>query len=164
MATPSDKTIIEAVEALINSRTWSERRLIIEAKRDILLTDAAEQVLNNMIQQPNGDADSTQILEECSNLLVRSQQVGIESAFAEHLLFEDIQTLLNESERLTSPNDLPRKVEIYCEALGRIDHNTYPQLWAYLHASLATSLARDPWERLENLEQAILHFQQVLTV
>src|SRR5947207_1819107 len=100
MAPPPDKTTLEAVEALVNAQTWSERRQIVEAKHDILLTDDAEQVLNDMLQLVNDDENATQMLEEYRNLLVSCRQVGIESAFAEHLLLEDIHALLAESERL----------------------------------------------------------------
>ena len=165
MAEPSQNQIAEAVESFINAQTWEECKRIVEAKRDLLLTDAADQVFASALEQYRDDANITQFLEDHRDLLMRCQHDGIEIAFADRLHSEELQSLLNEIERLSNPSDMSRRADLCRAALRLVKSDTQPQLWAYLHFRLAISSAQSlQGESADNLEQAISHYEQALEV
>jgi tetratricopeptide (TPR) repeat protein len=166
MAEPSQNQIAEAVGSFINAQTWEECKSIVEAQRNLLLTDAADLILASMLEQRRDNANATTLLEERQELLARCRRDGIEGAFADHLpTDESLKQLLYEIEQLSSPNDLSRRVELCWTALRLVDRDAQAKLWAALQNELANSLVQNPQgERAENLEQAILHYQQALEV
>jgi hypothetical protein len=49
MAKPSQEQIAKAVDAFVNAPTWKESKHIVEAQRDILFTEAADQFLASLL-------------------------------------------------------------------------------------------------------------------
>jgi hypothetical protein len=82
---PSQKQITEAVLAFINARTWADCKQIVEARRDILLTDAAEQLMATLLEQYRGNEETTAVLQDHRVLLARCRRQGIDAAFADRL-------------------------------------------------------------------------------
>ncbi|MBN2549545.1 MAG: CHAT domain-containing protein [Anaerolineales bacterium] len=77
----------------------------------------------------------------------------------------DLRPILEALAQPARLSDMPRRVNLCLQALGMIERNTQPELWAVLEGELANSLAQNPLgERAENLEQAISHYQQALEV
>src|SRR5262249_44525232 len=154
------------VRSFINAQTWEECKSIVEAQRDLLLTDAADLILASMLEQRRDNANATAILEERQELLARCRRDGIMGAFADHLPNdESLKQLLSEIEQLSSLNDLSHRVELCRTALRLVDRDAQAQLWAALQNGLADSLVQNPQgERAENLEQAIHHYQQALEI
>ena len=147
------------------AQTWDQKKRIVEAQHGILLTEAADQALASLLEHSRGDADATRLLEEHRDLLARCRRDGIETAFAGYLLPDSLQDLLAESERLTRPNEMPRKVEVYRAALRLLNRDIEPQRWGNLQNLLANSLIENPLgDRADNLEQAIFHYEQALAV
>jgi CHAT domain-containing protein/tetratricopeptide (TPR) repeat protein len=162
MAEPSLEQIAQAVEAFMNAQTWEEGKRIIEVERDKLLTDAAEQLLGQLLEQYRNNVNATRILEDRLDLLARCRCDGIERAFA---VAEELQMFLSEIDQLSSPSDLSRRVELCRTVLRLVNRDAQAQLWAELQILLANCLAQNPQgERADNLEQAILHYQQALQV
>lgn len=165
MIEPSQEQITMAVESLLAAESWEEKKRLVETQLDLLLTKAADQLFASLLEQKQGDADATRILEEHRDLLARCRDEGIELAFAGFLLPTDLQVLLSESERLTRPGEMPRKIAVCRAALRLVDRTMEPQQWASLQNQLAKSLIKNPLGmRADNLEQAIFHCEQALTV
>jgi CHAT domain-containing protein/tetratricopeptide (TPR) repeat protein len=161
----SQEQLLESIEALIAAQTWEEKKRLVEAQRDLLLTEAADQTFASLLEQKKSDTDASRLLEEYHNLVARCRDEGIELAFASFLLPTELEVMLAESERLTQPGEMPRKIEVCKAALRLVDHTTEPQRWASLQNHLADSLIKNPLgDRAENLEQAISHCEQALTI
>ncbi len=66
-------------------------------------------------------------------------------------------------DRLTRPDEIPRRVELCREALKLVEHD--PELQAMCHIQLADSLCQNPLgSRADNLEEAISHYKLALQV
>ena len=83
--TPTQDEIMEAVQAFITAETWADSKQIVETNRDVLLTDAADEVLASLLEQYKDDENATRQLEEHRRLLLRCRDEGIEAAFADRL-------------------------------------------------------------------------------
>ena len=165
MIEPSQDHIHKAIEALIATQPWEEKKRLVEAQRDLLLTDAADQIFASLLEQKRSDTDATRLLIEHRDLVARCRHDGIELAFASFLLPTELQALLAESERLMRPGEIPRKIEACRAVLRLVDRTAEPQRWASLQNLLADNLIKNPLgERANNLEQAIFHCEQALIV
>lgn len=82
---PPRRQISEAVLAFINAPSWDESKRIVEARRDELLTDAADEAFATVLEQYRGDVAATATLEEHRALLTRCRREGIDAAFANQL-------------------------------------------------------------------------------
>jgi tetratricopeptide (TPR) repeat protein len=77
----------------------------------------------------------------------------------------ELGALLEEIDHLSRPSEMPRQVELCERALGMVEREDNPVLWAALQVELANALAQNPLgNRAENLEKAIHHYQQALEV
>ncbi len=85
MIEPSREEITRAVESLLAAQSWDEKKSLVEAQRDLLLTNSADQILVHLLEQYRGDANTTHLLEEHRQLLAYCRRDGIEVAFANHL-------------------------------------------------------------------------------
>src|SRR5690242_21180912 len=78
------------------------------------------------------------------------------------------QKIFEELDRQPRPirrRDMPRRIELCQRALEITSKNEEPELWGGLQDDLANCLAYIPSAgRAENLEQAIQHFNDALTV
>jgi CHAT domain-containing protein/tetratricopeptide (TPR) repeat protein len=165
MEEPVQDQIHQAVETLLQARTWEESKHIVEAQRDLLLTDAADRLLVAQREQAKADVVAVRLFERCHDILLRCRNVGIEAAFADLVQAERLQTLLNFIEQQKSLSDMPRRVVLCQLALQLAHRDLQAEIWAYLQAQLAHSLVQNPeGERAENLEQAIAHLEQALEV
>src|SRR5215813_9317432 len=82
---PSQEQLTEAVQAFISAQTWADSKQIVEARRDVLLTDAAEQLMATLLDHYEGDEKATEMLQAHWVLLARCRHQGIDAAFADLL-------------------------------------------------------------------------------
>lgn len=104
----------KAVIAFVNARTWEESKRIVEERqnvllsRNVLLTNATEEAVANLLTQNKDDEDATAVLEEHRALLGRCRREGIDAAFADRI---------EELSSLTAPGEMPRRIAVCQEAL-----------------------------------------------
>ena len=79
---PSLEQVAQAVLDFINADTWNEGKRIVEERRDLLLTDAADRVFAMLLEQYRGSPDAVKVLERHRDLLRRCRVEGIDAAFA----------------------------------------------------------------------------------
>ena len=80
-----------AVQAFIDANSWSESQKIVEAKRDVLLSEEADQFLAHLLTQHQDNPKMLRVIQEHRQLLRRCRVEGIESAFTQPL--QPLQTL-----------------------------------------------------------------------
>lgn len=168
--TPSSRDdLAQAVLAYIKARTWAEMKQIVENRHDLLLTDAADDILADSLGRCRENEDITRLLEARRALLARCRCEGIEAAFADlpspssAQSKSELPALLQELVQLTKPGDMPRAAAMCRAALKMVSRDRQPELWAALQDKLGTSLCENPLEdRAENVELAIRHFKQAL--
>jgi len=73
MASSQDQ-ITEAVWAFVKARSPAEGKQIVKAYRHLLLTDAADAVLANLLTQKRNNEKATRILEGRRRLLMRCRR------------------------------------------------------------------------------------------
>ncbi|MDP9350195.1 MAG: CHAT domain-containing protein [Chloroflexota bacterium] len=83
--TSSSRRMLEAVVAFLNADTWVESKRIVEAHRELLLTDDVDAALRYLMYQHSEDADAMRILQQHQQLLTRCRKEGIDAAFSELL-------------------------------------------------------------------------------
>src|SRR5262245_15343776 len=123
---PSQEQLTEAVLAFINARTWTDRKQIVEARRDMLLTDAAEQLMAALLDQYRGDEEATEVLQACQVLLARCRHQGIDVAFADRLHAGEMpdipQHLMQRLMAVRSEEELRELLEEHPELLPVLQH------------------------------------------
>lgn len=75
--------VTEAVLAFVFAESWEESERIVEERRGVLLTDAADEELAALITSNKDDEDTVCALKEHQALLARCREKGIDTAFAE---------------------------------------------------------------------------------
>ena len=151
----------------LNSPTWDERKHLLEARSDLLLSDAADSVLSDLLIWSADDEAAVRYLEDLRDLLLLARHDGIDAALADriHPSFGELQAIFDELNRPARPDDVPHRIELCERALRLVTRDTHPQMWASLHVGLAVSLSTDPLgDRAENIEQAIRLFRLALKV
>jgi CHAT domain-containing protein/predicted LPLAT superfamily acyltransferase len=162
---PSQEQLTEAVLAFINAQTWAASKQIVQTRRDVLLTDAAEQLIAALLDQYRGDEEATAVLQEYRVLLARCRHQGIDAAFADRLHAGELHALLQELQNQPQPSDMPHRIQLCQAALALVDRAQRPELWAALQNEFGNSLSQNPrGERADNLEAAIAHCQLALEV
>jgi CHAT domain-containing protein len=120
---PSQEQITEAVLAFINARTWTDHKQIIEARHDMLLTDAAEQLMAALLDHYRGDEEATAVLQAHWVVLARCHRQGIDAAFADRLpageipdipphLIPQLQAMHSEEELSTLRDEHPELLPV----------------------------------------------------
>ncbi len=74
--------VLEAVRAFGSATSEAERKRIVQQERELLLTDAALQVLADLLEQYKEDPNATRLLTQHRDLLQRCRAEGIDAAFA----------------------------------------------------------------------------------
>ena len=78
---------------------------------------------------------------------------------------KDLQIIRKEIDKLTKPQDIPKKVEMLQHALSLVQRQSNPARWAALHGELGTNLAQNSQgNRNDNIEKAIKHYNQTLEI
>jgi tetratricopeptide (TPR) repeat protein len=169
----SAENLAEAVIAYLNAQTRTEAKRSVEAYSDLLLTEAADEVLVNLLDHNRDDEHAVRILEENRDVLRLCRREGIGVAFEymrpsskSHHGSDGLDAILEELPSLTSPSDMPRAIHLLRTALEVFgDDIMLPDLWAELHAQLGENLADLPQgDRAENLEEAIRHYERALEI
>ena len=168
-----NEQLIQVVLELINAETEAKRQQLIQRKHELLLTDAADQLLASW-QAQLGNSNYVRFIQECRTLLARCSEVGIEVAFSETssnqkpsslATDELLDLLIMELNQMTYFQDPPRYFELCNRTLELVDRKVQPQLWAALQRELGNFLQQNQQgKRAENVEQAIESFQQALMV
>ena len=73
----------EAVLAFVSAESWPDSKRIVEEQRDLLLTDAADQVFALLLEVSQDKPNAIRILQKHRQLLARCRHEGIEVAFAD---------------------------------------------------------------------------------
>jgi len=87
---PFEERIVRAVQAFMAAKTWPERKAIVQAHQDDLLTPAADQVFEGLLMQYKDDEKARRILEDLRSLLLRCQSEGVDAAFADRVQTQSI--------------------------------------------------------------------------
>lgn len=76
--------LMAAIQAFVNAPSWAESRQVVEAQRDLLLSDEAEAIFEENITQANRDGNQqwADYLQQRLDLLRACRQEGIAAAFA----------------------------------------------------------------------------------
>lgn len=77
--------VTEAVVTFVFAESWEESKRLVEDRRGVLLTDAADEELAVLMESNKDNEDTVNALEEHRVLLTRCRQEGIDAAFDEHL-------------------------------------------------------------------------------
>jgi len=165
--------VAAVMQAFFDAGTWVERKRIVEAHSDLLLSDAADKLIANTIKAYSDDPRVVRRLKDYREVLTNCRCNGINAAFVDRFrLSEDASLTTTELdsilEALSTPaplHNIPRQVEMCRAALKLVDETQQPEIWATLHAQLGNSLLQNPQgNQAENTEQAIHHCQQALEV
>ena len=123
---PSQEQLTEAVQAFIIAQTWADSKQIVEARRDVLLTDAAEQLMATLLDQYRGDEEATEVLQDHRMLLARCRHQGIDAAFAERLHAGEMlgipQHLMQRLQAVRSEEELRQLLNEHPELLPALKH------------------------------------------
>jgi hypothetical protein len=146
---PSENTPTEqAVLDFLNADTWQDSKRIVEDRRDLLLTNEADQFLGQLLKQYKDDPDALKQIEQHRDLLRRCCSEGIDAAFAPLIqqggstdIPDEIRPLIAEMQTLTRLSDMPRRVEVIREILKHLDRSQQPTLWAAMKGELAEGCA-----------------------
>jgi len=76
--------IVLAVNEYLNARTWLGCKEVVESKKEYLLTDEAEKIVDSVIEQYK-DTPSVSRLEKLRSILIKCRSEGIEEAFSDLL-------------------------------------------------------------------------------
>jgi len=170
MADSSLNTVFDAVLAFINAESLLEKKRIVEAQHDLLLTADIDRAFMVLLPQYQDNANAMQRLQQHHALLMRCRQQGIDAAFADLIRSNsnstnELRRLWNEINSLTRPQQMPRRIDLCRQALSLVQRESQSDLWATLQNELANSLAQTPLgNRADNIEQAIHHYEQALLV
>lgn len=85
MLESSIKAVNKAILMFVEAESWIECKQVVQTQRDLLLTDAADQILVGWIKQSEDNAQATSVFHEYRNILARCRQEGIEVAFADRV-------------------------------------------------------------------------------
>ncbi|MGH8929192.1 MAG: hypothetical protein ACRDZO_00770 [Egibacteraceae bacterium] len=175
--------LLAVVTEFITAPTWLESRRILEAHPE-LLSQAADALLAQLAQAQ--DDERAAVVEDHRALLQRCRALGVDTAFtamtagreagvpeppggdgdmADPGISRELQSLVEEADRLTRTEELPRRIQVYEQALALMSRYEVPSLWAALQVELANSIAQNPLgDRAGNLERAIGCYQAALQV
>lgn len=163
--------VTDAVLAFVKVQSRDDSKSIVEERRDVLLTDAADDFLAYLRTRYRGDEELTRDLEKHVALLARCRREGIDAAFASYSRLSaatrenELEALIEELSNLTAPGDMLRRIAVCREALALVDRSDQPEWWAELHVELGNSLGENPQgDSAENIEEAMSHYEQALEV
>ena len=132
-----NQQLIQVVLDLINAETEAKRRQLISREHELLLTDAADQLLASW-QAQQGNSDYARLIEECRALLARCREVAFTEPTSSNqkpsfpATDELLGLLITELNQMTYSQDPPRYIELCNRALGLVDRRVEPELWAVL--------------------------------
>ncbi|HOT06704.1 MAG TPA: hypothetical protein PLI05_04720 [Methanotrichaceae archaeon] len=82
---PLDIPINEVID-YINAKEWSDAKQMVIDKRDILLTEEADQVFSLLLQRHRDNPDLIDKIKESRELLARCRREGIDAAFSDRCI------------------------------------------------------------------------------
>ena len=180
-ATTDAPALVQAVDAFLNARTWTDNSYRQVQAHPELLSDEALAMLDQEIAAARAanNADAVAFFEALRALLRRCREVGA-AAFAEKIgvsveqirgvdaetaLPPEVQQMIARITQLNRISDMPERVELCRQALTLVTRATHPRLWAALNVELGNSLVQNPrGDRAQNLEEAIAAYRQALEV
>jgi hypothetical protein len=133
---PEWEKVLEALDELVKTRTWLERRQVIESYSDALLTDAADAVLAALLKGYEEDEEATRQLRLYRDLLRRSRRHGIRAAFRKLLVPLELSEIIEGLGKTTGlATELPEDVSNLAAltdvwTLDQISRERQPELWA----------------------------------
>lgn len=163
------KELEKVINNFLNTSSVSDVRIILEQNPELLserVYSTLDSLLKSVQSKETIDAIQTHI-----DLLGLCREIGIPQAFekisssSNNTSTEDLQIILTEIDKLSRPQDMPRKIMMLQHALSLVQCQSNPEHWAILHRELGNSLYQNPQgNRSDNLEQAIEHYNQALEV
>jgi hypothetical protein len=78
----SENPIKQAVMDFLEADDWAAGKRVVEERRDLLLTDEADQVFADLLEQARDDPQARRMLERHRDLLRRCRSEGVDAAFA----------------------------------------------------------------------------------
>lgn len=162
------KNLAEVIEDFLNASNASDAHQILEQHPE-LLSKEADTMLDGLSKDLQ-DEEVVDMIENTRNFLIICREIGIDQAFegisdSPNELHEDLQTILEEINSFSKPQDMPRRITLIQRALPLIQSQSKPELWVFLELMLGNSLYQNPQgNREENIEQAIEHYNQALKI
>jgi hypothetical protein len=130
--------VLKALLAFVNARNLDESRRVVEDRREELLSEAADQIFQELLEQYRDNPLATQILREHQTLLSRCRREGIEAAFAGpsrvSSLADISPALLEKLKLVRSPQELKKLVQEHPELLPNLAHHTGQKVRASAHS------------------------------
>ena len=133
------------------------------------LSDIPPELLARLVSI-GSEAEFRELIKEHPELLPVIEQITAQSQASKGSstygsIPGELPALLRELQGLNRLSDMPRRVDLCQTALGLVDRNAQPELWAGLQGELGNSLIQNPLgPRAENIDLAIDHFNQALEV
>lgn len=131
----------------------------VEAHKDMMLTDQADEVFARMLRQYAGQANPTKQIDKYRTLLQRCRQVGIDKAFEEME-----QPAPEQSDEVDLVTRLTQTMDAYDEALERLQD--MPLVYASIQINRAHTLRElatlPGLEQAENLKKALAAYEAAL--
>ncbi|MGB0386175.1 MAG: tetratricopeptide repeat protein [Ardenticatenaceae bacterium] len=168
----------ETVLKFVESKNWDESKRIVQAQRDLLLSDEAERVLTDLLAQHQNNSEIVSVLEEHRDLLRQIRRDGIETAFANHQrrpivpdvppeLAADLQKATAARERLKqdqSQQAFDAAVTAWRTLFKQPTISQYPNFAADVQSELGSVLLRRYWalEQAQDLDAAVRSYEDVL--
>jgi len=92
-------------------------------------------------------------------------ETALESVIPDSRPSNELETLVNKLRFLARPEDMTYRAILCKRALVSVKQEEDPEMWAYLHAELGTSLCNDPQgDTAGSIVQGIHHYKQALQV
>ena len=162
-----ERNLEDIVIQFLQAEGWADTREILLTFPE-LMSNEAQEIFEEILKclRMEDDPDGEQIIRERGILLRRCRDIGVNQAIQEKTgSLDSLTYVLKELNRPTSPNDIPRHIQLCQQALQLLPKKENPPLWAAIQVELGNSLSQNPsGDRANNIETAIRHFQNALQV
>src|SRR5262245_44876496 len=187
MSDPSDASadpraaLAQLLVECLSVRTWTRIYPLVQRHLE-LLDDAAFERLVEMdeiarsaafVERLGADAAQKYVrdIRSVHSILASCRNNGIVETFLQVTITmgtdaaNRIGAVLEQTAALTAPGDMPSRIRLLHEALGLVDGDDNPAMFAVLHADLGRSLiALEDGDRDENLNQSAGHYRAALRI
>ena len=155
---PPDPAIVEAVERFVGTASWAERRHLLEAASDALLSEDADEVMGALLSAYADDAEKVERIAALRQVLEVARAHGVTEGlrFAVAGILGDLQG---------HGRDPTWRESALRMALDLVEAGDDPNLWVQLQVDLAASLLQTEGGvglRDARLEEAIDRFLAVV--
>ncbi|GAB6264768.1 MAG: hypothetical protein STSR0001_02120 [Methanothrix sp.] len=153
--------LFKAIFDLMQARSEEELEQVLKSHPE-LLGEEVDGLLGQLAStaREEGDTNAANLFSQIRELM-QTARARRDSTIDE----SELSAILLELSRPARLVDMPRRIMLCQRALELVSRQQNGLLWAWLQGELADSLAQSPLgDRAENIELAILHYEQALKV